>query len=70
MNKILEVLKEKGKNQKWLADNSDVSKQGVSKMCRNIIQPRLETLFHIADILKVKPARLLGDGSEITEDEK
>jgi len=65
MNKIKEVLKEKGKTQQWLADQIGVSRQIVGRYCSNINQPLIETLFDIAEALEVTPAELLGSGEEM-----
>jgi putative transcriptional regulator len=70
MNRILEVLTEKGKTQSWLSRQVDRTRSNISSICLNKSQPTMELLFDIAENLGVKPSRLIGDGSEITEDEK
>ena len=59
MNRIKEVLKEKGIKQIWLADKLGKSYNMVNGYVQNRQQPRLEVLFEIAEILEVKPKELL-----------
>ncbi|HUX56890.1 MAG TPA: helix-turn-helix transcriptional regulator [Bacteroidales bacterium] len=53
MNRIKEVLKEKGKKQTWLAKELGKSYNMVNAYAQNRQQPRLEVLFEIAGILNV-----------------
>lgn len=53
MNRIKEVLKEKGIKQIWLADKLGKSYNMVNAYAKNRQQPRLETLMEIANILDV-----------------
>ena len=53
MNRIKEVLKEKGKKQIWLAEQLGKSYNMVNAYVQNRQQPRLEVLFEIAHILNV-----------------
>ncbi len=59
MNRILEVLKEKGITQTWLSTKMDKSYTTINEYARNKRQPSLEDLYKIAEILKVKVADLL-----------
>jgi len=59
MNRIKEVLQEKGIKQKWLAENLGKSFNMVNSYAQNRRQPRLEVLFEIAKLLNVKPQELL-----------
>ena len=52
-NRIKAVLAEKGKTNNWLADELDMNRTTVSKWCRNDMQPRVETLFQIANALEI-----------------
>lgn len=61
MNRIKEVLEEKGIKQTWLADQLGKSYNMVNGYVQNRQQPRLEVLFDIAEILDVKPQDLLKD---------
>lgn len=65
MNRIKEVLQEKGIRQSALARRVGLSRSAISQFCLNDAQPRLPVLFDIAKALDVLPADLIGDGSEI-----
>ena len=53
MNRIKEVLDEKGIKQTWLAEKLDKSYNMVNGYVQNRQQPRLEVLDQIAKILDV-----------------
>jgi len=53
MNRIKEVLEEKGIKQKWLAEQLGKSYNMVNGYVQNRQQPRLEVLADIAIILDV-----------------
>lgn len=59
MNRIKEVLEEKGIKQKWLAEQLGKSYNMVNSYIQNRQQPRLEVLFEIAEILGVQAKDLL-----------
>lgn len=59
MNRIKEVLKEKGIKQIWLADKLGKSSEMVNWYVQNRQQPRLEVLNDIAEILDVDVRKLL-----------
>jgi len=59
MNRIKEVLKEKGVTQTWLAGELGKSYNMVNAYVQNRQQPRLEVLYKIAEILEVEPRELL-----------
>lgn len=59
MNRIKEVLQEKGIKQTWLADKLGKSFNMVNDYCNNRRQPTLEILFQISEILNVSPKDLL-----------
>ena len=61
MNRIKEVLDEKGIKQTWLAEQLGKSYNMVNAYVQNRQQPRLEVLFEIAEILGVKPTDLIKD---------
>jgi putative transcriptional regulator len=61
MNRIKEVLEEKGITQTWLSEQLGKSYNMVNGYVQNRQQPRLEVLFEIAEILGVKPKDLLKD---------
>ncbi len=59
MNRIKEVLEEKGIKQVWLAEQLGKSYNMVNGYVQNRQQPRLEVLFEIAEILEVGVKDLL-----------
>ncbi len=60
MNRIKEVLTEKGIKQTWLAEKLGKSFSVVNSYVCNRRQPSLEVLFEIAKILDVEPQQLIG----------
>lgn len=67
MNRIKEILNEKGIKQTWLAEKLGKSFKMVNAYACNRKQPSLETLFVIADLLQVSVKDLIVDnkGEEI-----
>ena len=61
MNRIKEVLEQKGIKQKWLSDKLGKSYNMVNSYAQNRRQPSVETLFEIAKILYVKVTVLLNE---------
>ena len=59
MNRIKDVLEEKGIKQKWLAEKLGKSFNSVNSYVQNRQQPRLEVLNEIAEILDVDIKDLL-----------
>ena len=59
MNRIKEVLKEKGIKQIWLADKLGKSYNMVNGYVQNRQQPRLEVLNDIAEMLDVDIKELI-----------
>lgn len=59
MNRIKEVLEEKGIKQTWLAEKLKKSYNMVNGYVQNRQQPRLEILFEIAEILDVDIKELI-----------
>jgi len=59
MNRIKEVLEEKGIKQTWLAEQLGKSYNMVNGYVQNRQQPRLEILYEIAKILDVEVKDLL-----------
>ncbi len=64
MNRIKEVLEEKGIKQKWLADKLGKSYNMVNGYVQNRQQPRLEVLYEIANILDIEVKELLKSNKE------
>ena len=59
MNRIKEVLEEKGIKQTWLAEKLGKSFCIVNSYICNRQQPSLGVLFNIAQILQVDPKELI-----------
>jgi transcriptional regulator with XRE-family HTH domain len=59
INRIKIVLAEQGRTNKWLADKLGKTTTSVSRWCTNEMQPSLETLVEIADVLGVDIRELL-----------
>jgi repressor LexA len=59
MNRIKEILEEKGVKQIWLAEKLNKSYNMVNSYVQNRRQPSVEDLYRIADILGVEPGILL-----------
>ena len=59
MNRIKEVLEQKGIKQTWLAEKLGKSYPVINGYAQNKNQPRLEVLFEIAKILEIDPKELL-----------
>jgi transcriptional regulator with XRE-family HTH domain len=63
MNRIKEVLEEKGIKQIWLAEKLGKSYNMVNAYAQNRQQPRLEVLFKIAEILNISVKDLIIDNN-------
>ncbi|MEM0940876.1 MAG: helix-turn-helix transcriptional regulator [Bacteroidota bacterium] len=61
MNRIKEVLEERGIKQTWLAEKLGKSYNMVNSYAQNRSQPSLEVLYKIAEILDVNLKDLLKD---------
>lgn len=59
MNRIKDVLEQKGIKQKWLAEQLGKSYNMVNSYAQNRRQPSLEDLYKIAEILNVEVKELL-----------
>jgi len=59
MNRIKEVLEEKGIKQIWLAEQLGKSYNMVNSYVQNRRQPSIECLYEIAEILKIEAKDLL-----------
>lgn len=59
MNRIKEVLNEKGISQTWLAKKLDKSYNTINEYARNVRQPSIEDLYRIGRILDVNAKDLL-----------
>lgn len=59
MNRIKEVLKDKGISQTWLAEKTGKSYNSINEYARNVRQPSVEDLYKIAGILNISVKELL-----------
>ena len=64
MNRIKEVLEEKGIKQVWLAEKLGKSYNMVNAYVQNRQQPRLEILMNIAEILDIDVKELIISNKE------
>lgn len=64
MNRIKEVLQEKGLTQVWLAEKLGKSFKMVNAYACNRKQPQVDALYKIAEILQVSVKDLLIDNKE------
>ena len=62
--RIHEVLKEKGKTQKWLAEQLDVTEPGMNLIIKERVNVPLRRLEQIAEILEVNILELFEDYKE------
>lgn len=59
MNQIKDVLERKGIKQKWLTEQLDKSYNMVNSYAQNKLQPSLNDLYKITEILDVEVKELL-----------
>lgn len=59
LNRIKTALVDKGRTNKWLAEQLGKDPATVSKWCTNAAQPSLETLMQVAQLLEVQVDDLL-----------
>ena len=64
MNRIKEVLEQKGIKQIWLAEKLEKSYNMVNSYAQNRRQPSLEALYKIAEILDVDIKELIISNKE------
>jgi transcriptional regulator with XRE-family HTH domain len=59
LNRLKAVLAEQGKTSRWLAEQLGKSENTVSRWCANKVQPSIQQLNEIAQLLKVDIKELL-----------
>ena len=64
LNRIKAVLADKQKTYKWLAEQLGKSETTVSRWASNKIQPSLEQLFEIANVLDIDVKELIKASKE------
>ncbi len=67
MNRIKEILEEKGIKQIWLAKQLGKSYNMVNSYVQNRRQPSIEDLYRIAEILSVDVKTLLISQEQVNE---
>lgn len=70
LNRIKDVLEEKGISQTWLAKKIDKSFNSVNSYVCNRSQPNLETLHQIAQILNVDIRDLIAEQKQEKDEER
>lgn len=68
INRLKAVLAEQGKTNKWLARKLEKNDTTVSRWCTNEVQPSLETLAQISEILTVDIKDLIVGSKEKPND--
>ena len=64
LNRIKAVLADEQKTSKWLAEQLGKSETTVSRWASNKIQPSLEQLFEIANVLDIDVKELIKASKE------
>lgn len=59
INRLKAVLADNNKTNKWLAERLHKSETTISRWCTNEVQPSLDTLTHIAELLRIDIKELL-----------
>ncbi|WP_367866577.1 helix-turn-helix transcriptional regulator [Pedobacter sp. WC2423] len=59
INRLKAVLAEQGKTNKWLAVELNKNETTISRWCTNEVQPSLDTLWQISELLNVDIKQLL-----------
>ena len=63
INRLKVVLVENGKTGKWLAGQVGKNEATVSGWCSNKMQPSLDMLVKIAELLNVDPRQLINSSN-------
>ncbi|HJD86891.1 MAG TPA: helix-turn-helix transcriptional regulator [Empedobacter falsenii] len=64
INRLKVVLVEQGKTNKWLAEQLNKNETTVSRWCTNEVQPSLETLILISELLHIDVKDLIISNKE------
>ena len=65
INRIKVVLVENGKTGKWLAEQVGKNEATVSRWCSNKMQPSLDMLVRIAELLDIETKELINTRKDI-----
>lgn len=63
INRIKVALAEQNKTNRWLAEQIGKSEITISRWVQNKVQPSLEQLLQIAEVLSVSPKDLLNEAN-------
>ena len=61
LNRLKAALADAGQTNKWLAEQLGKDPVTISKWCTNTVQPDLQTLSKIADLLEIDMRELLAN---------
>lgn len=64
INRLKVVLVEHGKTNKWLAKMLGKNETTVSRWCTNEVQPSLETLIEVSELLNIDVKELIISNKE------
>ena len=59
INRLKAVLAEQNKTNKWLAERLKKNETTISRWCTNEVQPSMENLIAIADLLAIDVKELI-----------
>ncbi|WP_165157799.1 helix-turn-helix transcriptional regulator [Parabacteroides sp. ZJ-118] len=65
INRIKVALVENGKTGKWLAEQVGKNEATVSRWCSNRMQPSLDMLVRIAELLNIETKDLINTRKEV-----
>lgn len=65
INRIKVVLVEQGKTGKWLAEQVGKNEATVSRWCSNRMQPSLDMLVKIAELLNIETRELINNRNNL-----
>ena len=61
LNRLKVVLAEKNITSKWLAEQLGKNEATISRWCTNDVQPNLNTLVKISELLEISISELIND---------
>lgn len=59
INRLKVILAEHSKTNKWLAEKLNKNETTISRWCTNEVQPSLETLIEISELLNIDVKELI-----------
>ena len=65
-NRIKAVLAEKRRTSKWLSLRLGKSENTISRWCSNKVQPTLDNLYEVAEILDIEVRSLIAPTKQTT----